>query len=161
MKSKIEEKYISLFLPISILIVIFIALLVSLNMGDLDSTLDPYILLSIILLFLFIVLVIVITVIYLMFTSVFLHKKDDLEIEPEEIRKMNDAELSDLLHKLKIKKEKIEYMLKIAKSKYHKREMDEKSLQEITKENQEKLLRIGMKMKELSDHINKSRSDTK
>ena len=155
MKPRIDKKYVGLFLPISVLIVIFIVLLVSLNMGDMDSNLDPYILLSVILLFLFIVLILAITVLYLMFTNVFSRKRDVLEIEPEDIRKMNDAELGDLLHKLEIQKEKIEYMLKIAKSKYHKREMDEKSLQEITKENQEKLLQIEMKMKELGDLINK------
>ena len=155
MKPRIEKKYIGLFLPISVLIIIFLTLLISLNMSDLDSALDPFILLFTILFFLFIVLILAITVLYLMFTSVFLHKRDVLEIEPEDIRKMNGAELGDLLHKLKIKKEKIEYMLKIAKSKYHKREMDEKSLQEITKENQEKLLQIEMKMKELGDLINK------
>ncbi len=155
MKPKIENKYVGLFLPFSILVLIFVALMISVTLGGMDSALDPYILLSVILLFFFIVMILVITVLYLMFTSVFLHRKDVLEIEPEQIRKMNDAELSDLLHQLKIKKEKIEYMLKIAKSKYHKREMDEKSLQEITKENQEKLLRIEMKMKELGDQINK------
>jgi len=155
MKPKIEKKYIALFLPICVLIALLFVLLVSPNIGDTDSTLDPYILLSIVLLFLFIVLVLAITVLYLMFINVFSHKRDILEIEPEDIRKMNDAELGDLLHKLEIQKEKIEYMLKIAKSKYHKREMDEKSLQEITKENQEKLLQIEMKMKELGDQINK------
>jgi len=155
MKPRIEKRYIGLFLPISVLIVIFLALLVSLNMGDLDSALDPYLLLFTILFFLFIVLILAITVLYLMFASVFLHKRDVLEMEPDEIRKMNDAELGDLLHKLETQKEKIEYMLKIAKSKYHKREMDEKSLQEITKENQEKLLKIEVKMKELGDQINK------
>jgi len=155
MKPKIEKKYIGLFLPICVLIAIFLVLLVSLNMGDLDSTLDPYILLSIVLLFLFIILILAITVLYFMFINVFSRKIDVLEIEPEEIRKMNDAELSDLLHMLETKKTKIEYILKIAKSKYHKREMDEKSLQEITKENQEKLLRIEVKMKELGDQITK------
>jgi len=155
MKPKIEKRYIGLFLPICVLIVIFLILLVSFNMGDLDSTLDPYILLSIVLLFLFIVLVLAIIVLYLMFINVFSRKRDILEIGPEEIRKMNDAELGDLLHRLEIKKTKIEYMLKIAKSKYHKREMDEESLREITKENQEKLLRIEVKMKELGDQINK------
>jgi len=155
MKPKIEKKYIGLILPIFVLIVIFPAFLISLNVGGVSPTVDPYTSLLTLVFFLFIVLILAITVLYLVFTSVFLHKIDVLEIEPEEIRKMNDAELSDLLHKLKIKKEKIEYMLKIAKSKYHKREMDEKSLQEITKENQEKLLQIEVKMKELGDQINK------
>lgn len=155
MKPKIEKKYIGLFLPILVLIVLFLTLFLSLNMGDLSSTLDPYILLSIILLFLFIVLILAITVFYLMFINVFSRKRDILEIEPEDIRKMNDAELGDLLHRLETQKERIEYMLKIAKSKYHKREMDEESLREITKENQEKLLRIEMKMKELGNQINK------
>jgi len=157
MKPKIEKRYIGLFLPILVLIVIFLILILSLGMGEMGSILDPYIILSIILLFLFIVMVLAITVIYLMFINVFSRRRDILEIEPKDIRKMNDAELGDLLHRLEIQKEKIEYMLKIAKSKYHKREMDEESLREITKKNQEKLLRIEMKMKELGEQINKTK----
>jgi len=154
MKPKIENKHIVLFLPTVVLIAILIVLILSLTSGGVSTSINLYVYFFIILIFLLIVLTLGLTTIYLVLVRISSSKRDILEIEAEEIRKMNDAELSDLLHKLKIKKEKIEYMLKIAKRKYHKREMDEESLREITRDNQKKLIKIELEMKELEDQIN-------
>ncbi len=49
----------------------------------------------------------------------------------------------------------IEEKIRIAKSKYYKRDLDEESFREIVKENQEKLIDIESQMRKLAKRVTK------
>lgn len=82
-------------------------------------------------------------------------KKDILEITPEEIIQMSDEKKAVLLKELEDKKNKIQYMIDLAKTKYYKKELDEESFREIIRDHQKRLIEIEIIIKEMKDEIKK------
>ena len=147
-------------LVLILLISLFIlALIFFIFQGDrnLTNTLNQfYLILSATLFILLIVLVSAAMVFMVLFTRTSMKRglgKAILELNAEDIKDMSDDERGDLLHELKDNKKRIEYLIKLAESKYHRRKLDEESFREIVRDQQKKLMEIEAKISEIGDEI--------
>ncbi|MBN2013849.1 MAG: hypothetical protein JW778_01580 [Candidatus Altiarchaeota archaeon] len=107
--------------------------------------------------FLIVVIVAVIILAVILVDQLYLRKRrmreleKDLEAEKKSIEeKLAEGEPMDEISVLKKEKARIEYMINITKTKYHKRKIDEESFREIMRDYQKSLIEIEAKIKELS-----------
>ncbi len=76
----------------------------------------------------------------------------ELEMERQKLEKKlgNEIEgVEDELTTLKKERDRIEYMINLTKTKFHKRKLDEESFREIVRDYQKKLIEIETRIKEL------------
>lgn len=162
MGMKYPERYL---LTVLIVLILLILLFITATLffifrgdGDLTNTLNQlYLILFVILAILLIALVSAAILFVVLLTKSSIQKglgKAILELNAEDIKAMSDEERSDLLHELKNNKKRIEYLIKMAESKYHRRKLDEESFREIVRDQQKKLMEIEAKMNEIGDEIN-------
>lgn len=76
----------------------------------------------------------------------------ELEIERQKLEKKLESEVEgteDELTTLKKERDRIQYMINLTKTKYHKRKLDEESFREIVRDYQKRLIEIETRIKEL------------
>ncbi len=160
---KSPERYLSISLMVLIILIFLfiLALIFFIFQGDKDiiSTLNQfYLILFVILVILLVALISVSMIFTILFTKGSIEKgaeKYIMELSAEDIRAMNDEERKHLLQRLKANKERIEYLIKLAESKYHKRKLDEESFREIVRDQQKKMMEIEAKISEIEKEIKK------
>jgi len=76
----------------------------------------------------------------------------ELEIERQKLERKLESEVEgaeDELTTLKKEKDRMEYMINLTKTKYHKRKLDEESFREIVRDYQKRLIEVETRIKEL------------
>lgn len=164
---KSSERYLSISLMVFIILIFLfiLALIFFIFQGDKDimSTLNQFYL---ILFAILVVLLVALVSVSMIFTILSIRRsiekgveKNIMELSAEDIRAMNDEERSDLLQKLNARKERIEYLIKLAESKYHRRKLDEESFREIIRDQQKKVMEIEAKISEIEKEIKKLKKE--
>ena len=151
----------SVVLMVVVSLTALIVLYFSLNSKDaIISTVDefytillPFVFVFLILLFFGFIGFLLVTARVFFFRGLGGNKKDVLEVTPEDITQMNETERDFLLQELKEKKERIEYLIRLAEEKYHTRKLDSESFREIVRDNQVKIMEIEAKMNEINQKL--------